>query len=529
MTRCHFESCLAGGSLSSSSVVRSARLALILALFAFAFYLHFDDVTGQVVGGDEVHSLRVAAEKSLARILTFHQKDDHSTLLTVYAKSLMQTVGLTEFRFRIPIMLCDLVLLAAPLLFVRRIGWTTALIAMALTATSPLVVYYSIVARPYTPAALFVLLSVHSWDRWLETRSNRALSRFVITSSLAIILHLYCLFPVALLMGLTLVRVLRAQLPRREFWKAGLWISLIVIAFMGPGLPLLLEHRLNKVGAGAPVFRTLQVSYMVLCGHLPWLALVFPFLLAAGLRGLQRRDSSFGLLIVALLIFQLVVLFATRPLGTVSVWARYYYLVWPLALILAAAGVEWIGAILCGWFRRVGSPGNSGKGPVLVALTLGVGIAVAVDRLSPMLLFRLGPTSFRTGKQMTQRSPRRIECPESEVFRRVRESRDQYPTVVIYPALPETEWKILLAEGLHGMHVKFASTRVVRWQSRGIHLINELGILDKTSLLRSGAGYLIVTRCDNDQDLREQLTGTYGPVVCSDQKRDLYDLAHGLP
>ena len=79
------------------------------------------------------------------------------------------------------------------------------------------------------------------------------------------------------------------------------------------------------------------------------------------------------------------------------------------------------------------------------------------------------------------------------------------------------------------MHVKFASTRVVRWQSRGIHLINELGILDKTSLLRSGAGYLIVTRCDNDQDLRKQLTGHYGPVVCSDQERDLYDLAHGLP
>ena len=220
-------------------------------------------------------------------------------------------------------------------------------------------VYYSIVARPYTPAALFVLLSVHSWDRWLETRSNRSLSRFVITSSLAIILHLYCLFPVALLMGLTLVRVLRAQLPRREFWKAGIWISLIVIAFMGPGLPLLLEHRLNKVGAGAPVFRTLQVSYMVLCGHLSWLALVFPFLLAAGLRGLQRRDSSFGLLIVALLIFQLVVLFATRPLGTVSVWARYYYLVWPLALILAAAGVEWIGTILCGWFRRVDPGGQA--------------------------------------------------------------------------------------------------------------------------------------------------------------------------
>jgi len=510
-------------------VVRPARLALILALFAFAFYLHFDDVTGQVVGGDEVHSLRVAAEKSLTRILTFHQKDDHSTLLTVYAKSLMQTVGLTEFRFRIPIMLCDLMLLAAPFLFVRKIGWTTALIAMALTATSPLVVYYSIVARPYTPAALFVLLSVHSWDRWLETRSHRALSGFIITSSLAIILHLYCLFPVALLMGLTLVRVLRAQLPQREFWKASLWISLIVIAFMGPGLPLLLEHRLNKVAAGAPLFGTLRASYLELCGHLPWLALGFPFLLAAGLRGLQRRDPYFTFLLAAVLIFQLVVLLATRPLGTVSVWTRYYYLVWPLALILAAAGAEWIAGILCGWFRNVLRVEHFTKGSTLVALTFGIGIAVAVAWFSPMLLFQVRPTSFRTCKQITHKTPEYAESPISTIFQTVRQCRHRHPTVLFYPAQPATQWKPLLTEGLHGMYVKFASTRVVRWRSRGIHLINELGILDNQSLLRSGARYLIVTRCDNDQDLREQLTGHYGPVVCSDQKRDLYDLAHRLP
>ena len=79
------------------------------------------------------------------------------------------------------------------------------------------------------------------------------------------------------------------------------------------------------------------------------------------------------------------------------------------------------------------------------------------------------------------------------------------------------------------MHVKFASTRVTRWKSRGIHLVNELEIRDKKSLLRSGARYLIVTRGEDDQGLREQLTGHYGPVVCSDQKQDLYDLAPGLP
>ena len=529
MPRRHFESCLAGGSLSSSSVVRSARLVVVLALFTFTLYLHFNDVTRQVIVGDEIHSLQVASTKSLAGILTFHQKNDHSTLLTVFAKFLMKTVGLTEFRFRIPIMLCDLMLLAAPLLFVRRIGWTTALIAMALTATSPLVVYYSIVARPYTPAALFVLLSVHSWDRWLETRSNRALGGFVITSSLAILLHLYCLFPVALLMGLTLIQVLRAQLPQREFWKAGLWIALIVGVCLGPGLPLLLEHRLNKVAAGAPLFRTLQVSYLELCGHLCWLALGFPFLLAAGLRGLQRRAPSFGFLLAALLIFQLVVLLATRPLGTVSVWARYYYLVWPLALILAAAGVEWITGILCGRLRDVFSLPNSTQGSTLVALTLGVGIAVAVAWFSPMLLFQVSPTSFRTCKQITQKTPNHPESPTSKIFQTVRQCRHRYPTVLFYPKQPATQWKPLLAEGLRGMHVKFASTRVTRWKSRGIHLVNELEIRDKKSLLRSGARYLIVTRGEDDQGLREQLTGHYGPVVCSDQKQDLYDLAPGLP
>ena len=146
----------------------------------------------QVMGGDELHAVRLSVEKSLGEILTTFQLTDHSIPLTFLHGALMNFgVQPSELTFRIPVLLAGMaVLVWAPWRFEREIGRRAAFLLCWLLATSPLLVFFSRIARSYLPMVWLACIAVMAFYAWSTSCSRRAAAAYVLCSASAIYLHL---------------------------------------------------------------------------------------------------------------------------------------------------------------------------------------------------------------------------------------------------------------------------------------------------------------------------------------------------
>jgi hypothetical protein len=287
---------MADAPSDAARALRSRRLAwlggagFLVAALVYALRLHFAGVEHQLLGGDELHAVRTALLTPWAGIWTYYDVSDHSTPYTLWAKFLIERHLFDELWLRVPVIVTDVLLLASPLLFRRRIGGVAALAAVALLVTSPLVVFYSIVARPYTPAALAMTLALWAFDAWLARPAAGRLVGFALACVAAVFLHLYCLFPVAALCVLALVAARRGAVSWSAAWCAGLLVAAGLAALYGPGIDGLIETRISKVGDGEPLWRTLRGSFGTLTGEVPFYAAALPVLGVIGAVALVRRE-----------------------------------------------------------------------------------------------------------------------------------------------------------------------------------------------------------------------------------------------
>ena len=159
--------------------------------FAVGAGLRLWRLPDQVLGGDELHALRAIHELPVSKLLVSYQLSDVCLPLAAFHRALLDAgVALTEWHFRLPSILAGVALLwIAPLLLRRHIGERAALAAGWLLAISPLLVFYSRIARSYAPVVLLGFCAALAFDAWWQERRSRHAFAYVALAALAIYFH----------------------------------------------------------------------------------------------------------------------------------------------------------------------------------------------------------------------------------------------------------------------------------------------------------------------------------------------------
>ncbi|MEO2162903.1 MAG: glycosyltransferase family 39 protein [bacterium] len=141
---------------------------------AFAFlgiWFRLWELGQQPILGDEMHALKSAAAKTatLGTILAEKGFPDVSIPLALWDYLLLNTVGLSEWGIRLPMLASGILfLLLLHRLVHRQLGQGCAFTATALASLSPILILFSRFARPYMPVTLLSLLALHFWLRHIE-------------------------------------------------------------------------------------------------------------------------------------------------------------------------------------------------------------------------------------------------------------------------------------------------------------------------------------------------------------------------
>lgn len=319
-------------------------VCLTVALLAAA-WLRFSNLGVQTPFHDEWHSLLAASSEGAGSILSTFGANDRSIPITLYLHGLVESNQLNELRLWLPSAAGGtLAVVALPLLLSGSCGWTAAATYSLLLAFSPLLVYFSRSARPYSLAAPLAVVALSALARWAERGGRRWLALWglaaTLTSWMLPVYLPFCFFPLLPLLW----RTPEARRARRErFELAG--TTVLAIGLTGALLlpPVLSDLRSldQKIGRDSLSFGPLARAVELLAGGgPPWLTAIY--LIAAGLALAQLATarssrirlaawSTLGLLGSLALI---------RPYGIERpfVLARYLLPIGLLVLLLTALG-----------------------------------------------------------------------------------------------------------------------------------------------------------------------------------------------
>ncbi|HEY5996828.1 MAG TPA: hypothetical protein VIU29_07385, partial [Candidatus Deferrimicrobiaceae bacterium] len=174
------------------------RSAVFLgAIVACGAWLRCWHIGGQLLLDDEWHALNFVQGKDLFSVLVGQGLGANSIPVNIWTWILMNTSGWSEILLRLPSLVVGIASIAVIPLLVRRLlpGFAWQLVAAAM-AISPVLTFYSRVARPYAPAALLGGASVLLAGIWLRERKQRHLYLAAAAGALAVWWHLYSLVPV---------------------------------------------------------------------------------------------------------------------------------------------------------------------------------------------------------------------------------------------------------------------------------------------------------------------------------------------
>lgn len=340
-------------------------------------WLRYYQLGLQVLVEDEWHAVHKILNAGFAEIFTSFGRSDHSIPLALYDRWLMQHGGLTEWTMRMPMFISGIALLAvAPLLLRRDADRATRALWVGLLAVSPLLVYFSKIARPYSITVLAASIAIIAVRRWRRDGGMAWAAAYVVGASLAAWLHPvtlgFTLLPLAYY-GIAAIRDAlkrdRAQLLRLMMITIAL--AGILAALLGPPLYHDWDAMAAKTGEHAITAQSVYRTSLMLAGTgSPLVLIVVVALTAYGTLVLWRRDRE-GALFFTFLIAGYWLLVAASGATWIEhplVQARYVLIVLPFLLFATATGAIAL-ARLASW-------------PAIVPVTL---IAL------PLALLALGP------------------------------------------------------------------------------------------------------------------------------------------
>ena len=338
-------------------------LALFALLVALGAALRLDQFTVQVLLDDEWHAVHQVLRHGPAALVLELGHADFGIPRGLYDWVLVNTIGLSETAMRLPMMLCGLATIVVfPLAVAPRVGRAEALAFTLLLATSPLLVAYSQIARPYAISVLLGWLAHRAFQRYWEG-SARAGTVYALATAFTVWMHLvvapFVLAPLAWA-AWTIARERDGRPARLRRLVAIAAPTLAAIALLlGPPLYFQAQAITGKGGFLAPEINSLRGSIYLWAGTASVAVAVATFALAAiGAPAVWRalpeaRTGALGLAFTAAAIA------VTRPeWGQVPiVFARYLMPAVPLLLLATAIGAVTVGRVAS---RRWPRPRSAG-------------------------------------------------------------------------------------------------------------------------------------------------------------------------
>ena len=346
-------------------------LALSAALVA-GTVLRAYQLTAQVLVDDEwhlVHKLRDGP--SLASLIGDFGSNDHSIGLGLCSWLLMRLGPVNELSLRMPSLIAGLVLLIAmPFVAARDLDLGTGVMLAWLLAISPLLCFFSRLARPYAVTTLLVSIAVLSFYRWFVSggKDRQARRSYLLAAASTPIFHLSSA-PAVLapfLIAAFPPSILRSS--ARPSTKATARLFVTTIAAMAVLLFIPAFESGGRVAARLAIDRpdvTTGIGALQLLSGTadPAVVLLFTILGAMGVYGLWRRSRTLTIALAIVIVVQIVAIAASgaAAIHVPVVAARYIAVVLPLLLVFPASGLAVIGRI---------APGRTGLlAQVLVGMT----------------------------------------------------------------------------------------------------------------------------------------------------------------
>ena len=322
--------------------------SLLLALLVGAA-IRLDQIGIQIPLDDEWHALHAVERFGYGHIATHFGWTDYCIPLTLFAKAVSDTVGLSELWLRLPVLAAGLAsLVVMPLAARSWVGRETSTMFAWLLAVSPLHVYFSRLARPYSIALLLTFVAVVALPSAAVRGDRRWLGAYVAAAVLGPYFHLSVLPVILLPLGMAWIalalgpRGVGAALPVRTLTLLTVAVGAGLLLLLGP--PLLVDHRalLYKAGRGEVHGALLAGAASLLAGSARTSVIVAMGLGAlAGAVALGRRHAAGLGFLVAVAALALGVPLATHPalIELPIVLVRYALIVLPLGLLLVAVGL----------------------------------------------------------------------------------------------------------------------------------------------------------------------------------------------
>ncbi len=332
---------------------RTAWLLLAIGFAVAGLFLRVWQLRRQILIDDEWHALHKLLSAGYADIASHFGLADYCIPLTLYYRALFDGGMLSEWSMHLPPLLAGLALMGGGFWMLREVTTTaTRAIWLGLAALSPILVYLSRTARPYTLAALAVLIAILVFTRWWRDRRRGDSIIYVIASTVAGWLHLMTLpFTLAPLLLFGVISLAQALGKERRRVSLASFLRLVI---MGVAVMLLLAVVLlpafindwgalsQKAGMGSVSLESGWRTWLMLGGtghHL--VGVVILILAGLGVRPLWRRDRDFTACILFVLAVGPIAIMLVRPdwIEHPGVLARYVVPVLALLLLLVAEGI----------------------------------------------------------------------------------------------------------------------------------------------------------------------------------------------
>lgn len=339
---------------------------ILLFCLLFGFALRLWSLDGKGLSYDEA-ATALMARATLAEIITFHWHAafEHPPFWQLFMHTWSLSFGQSEFALRLPSVLAGTIALPLVWQLTKRTGLSseTALTAALLTATAPILVYYSQEARMYALVVALALASLLVTQRLALAPTVGELALYLSLNWTMLGLHYYSVLLIGA-EGLFLLLWLRWQ---RQPWRHWLWhgsaLLLTVaplLAWMrfSPGFRDTATIVLNGAGGGQPppwqfldaLWRDLTFAAIrwessdAVWGYLllPLVVLGVGRLLWQPRRTLEQPTAASRqqgmLLLLACGVPIAISLVVSRSLAT-----RYLLYIVPPLLVALAAGIGWLG------------------------------------------------------------------------------------------------------------------------------------------------------------------------------------------
>jgi len=490
-------------------------LLMITGLFIGAS-LRLYRIGSQIIWDDEWHGISSAVLHSLKYILTHFEADDNCIPLSAYYRIMLYCGGLNEIIVRLPQILSGiLILIVFPLIARKLFNYRLSLIFLFMLSISPLLIYFSRFARPYSIVVFLSFVSVFCFYFWITEGKRTYSVVYVIAAVLAIyfspssagfvtapVPYLIILYIVERKRRKVTIPIILPSLKTIVILIAGLAAGIIVCLLPAAGT---LGEITSKVGESSVDFHTLARSAFLFCGSRSYiLCMVLAALFVFGLPVLYMQDKVLFsyLLTICLLHLFFIVLSGPRLVRVSTVFTRYFLPTLPIFFIIISLALDNLHTRLTSLYprrRKIATP---------VSALVFLGLLSALFFTGPLPEAYSFPNDFTNHmdfqyKYLRLSLPRIADARKSMYPQFYRNLKDQPESKLIieFPAVISWTWNIFhVYQRFHHWRVligydskyfgPFFGYPLLR--NKGIRFNSFIDISDPQALLNSSADLFVI-------------------------------------